>query len=96
MTERFSTSVTPEGTQTMTLGLKKSFLPMTFLMKKEPSTGIPALAYGVGHGGIEMIVIFGITMISNLVLSLMINSGQAGFLVSQTPKSAVSVFHKKA
>ena len=66
------------------------FLAMTFLMKKEPSTGIPALAYGVGHGGIEMIVIFGITMISNLVLSLMINSGQAGFLVSQTPAEAAA------
>lgn len=66
------------------------FLAMTFLMKKEPSTGIPALAYGVGHGGIEMIVIFGITMISNLVLSLIINSGQAGFLVSQTPAEAAA------
>ena len=37
-----------------------------------------------------MIVIFGITMISNLVLSLMINSGQAGFLVSQTPAEAAA------
>ncbi|MBQ9201394.1 MAG: YhfC family intramembrane metalloprotease [Bacteroidales bacterium] len=51
------------------------FLSMKFLIRREPSTLIPGLAYGAGHGGAEMLVIFGLTMISNLVVSLMINTG---------------------
>ena len=34
-----------------------------------------ALMYGVGHGGIEAILILGVTSISNLMASVMINSG---------------------
>lgn len=34
-----------------------------------------ALMYGVGHGGIEAILILGMTSISNLATSTMINSG---------------------
>lgn len=64
------------------------FLAMKFLMKKEPSTPLPGVAYGVGHGGIEMLIIFGITMISYLALSVMINAGQADLLVSKTPAEA--------
>lgn len=33
------------------------------------------LAYGLGHGGAEAILIVGLTYINNLVISLMINSG---------------------
>ncbi|MBR1570720.1 MAG: YhfC family intramembrane metalloprotease [Bacteroidales bacterium] len=53
------------------------FLSMKFLMKKEPESAIPAVAYGAGHGGVEMLLIFGLTMVSNLVISLMINAGHA-------------------
>lgn len=66
------------------------FLSMKILMKKEPTTPLPAVAYGIGHGGAEMILIFGLTMISNLALSLMINSGQADVLLSQAPEEAVT------
>jgi uncharacterized membrane protein YhfC len=34
------------------------------------------VAYGLGHGGFEAIVLVGLTYINNLVLSLAINSGQ--------------------
>lgn len=34
------------------------------------------LAFGVGHGGIESILITGMTMINNIVISLMINTGK--------------------
>lgn len=66
------------------------FLAMKFLMKKEPSTPLPGVAYGIGHGGAEMIVIFGLTMISNLVMSIMINSGQTDALLSQAPAEAAA------
>ena len=67
------------------------FLAMKFMLKKEPSTPVSAIAYGVGHGGVEMLVIFGITMVSNLVMAIMINSGQTDALFAQTPESAAAL-----
>jgi len=64
------------------------FLGMKFLLKKEPTGALPAVSYGAGHGGMEMLMIFGITMISNLVLSLMINAGQADTLLATAPAEA--------
>ncbi len=64
------------------------FLSMKFLMKKEPSTPLPGVAYGIGHGGAEMIIIFGITMIGNLAVSALINSGQTDAIFSKVPEEA--------
>ena len=65
------------------------FLSMKFLMKKEPSAPLPGVAYGIGHGGVEMLIIFGITMINNLVISALINSGQKDVIFSKVPDEAV-------
>ncbi len=64
------------------------FLSMKFLMKKEPSQALPGVAYGIGHGGAEMLLVFGITMIGNLVISALINSGQTALLFSQVPEES--------
>ena len=64
------------------------FLSMKFLMKKEPTTALPGLAYGAGHGGVEMLIVFGFSMISNLVMAVMINAGQLETIVAQTPTEA--------
>lgn len=61
------------------------FLAMQFLLKKEPTEAKTAVAYGIGHGGAEMLMIFGIAMISNLILSSMINNGQANLILSSVP-----------
>ena len=45
------------------------------LFKKKDLNKNNAFMYGVGHGGIESIVIVGLTNISNLITSFMINSG---------------------
>lgn len=64
------------------------FLSMKFLMKKEPSTPLPGVAYGIGHGGVEMLIIFGITMINNIAISALINSGQTDVLFTKVPEEA--------
>ena len=64
------------------------FLSMKILMKKEPSKPLPGVAYGIGHGGAEMLIIFGITMINNLAISALINSGQTDVLFSKVPEEA--------
>ena len=66
------------------------FLSMKFLMKKEPSKPLPGVAYGIGHGGAEMLIIFGITMINNLVISALINSGQTDILFTKVPEEAAA------
>ncbi len=65
------------------------FLSMKFLMKKEPSRALPGVAYGVGHGGMEMLIIFGVSMVSNLVVSLMINAGMTDLLTAKVPEDAL-------
>jgi uncharacterized membrane protein YhfC len=67
------------------------FLAMKFLMKKEPTTPLPGIAYGAGHGGAEMLIIFGFTMISSLVMAIMINTGQTDSLFAQAPKDAAAL-----
>ena len=64
------------------------FLAMKYLMKNEPARALPGVAYGIGHGGAEMLLIFGVTMISNIVLSVMINTGSADTLIATTPAEA--------
>lgn len=61
------------------------FLAMKFLLKDEPSGAKTAVAYGIGHGGIEMLIIFGFSMVSNLVIASMINLGQADTILSALP-----------
>jgi uncharacterized membrane protein YhfC len=55
------------------------FVSFSLLKKKyqDIKTGV---SYGVGHGGIEAILIGGIAMISNLVFCFLINSGHTGMI----------------
>lgn len=51
------------------------FLAMKICMKKNLDKQ-NAIMYGIGHGGIEAILLVGVTMQSNIVTSIMINAGQ--------------------
>ena len=50
-----------------------------------------ALAAGLGHGGIEAILIVGITYINNLIYIFMMNSGTFDAVVAQTAAMGVDV-----
>lgn len=57
------------------------YLAMKLCMKKtldKPN----AILYGVGHGGIEAILLIGLTYVNNLIIAMMINSGQAPMLLA--------------
>lgn len=50
------------------------YVAMRYFMKRR--LNLPnALMYGVGHGGIEAMLIVGLTSVNNLITSFMINSG---------------------
>lgn len=66
------------------------FIAMKYFMKDklEWKNG---LAFGIGHGGIEAIVIVGMTLINNIVLSFMINAGIfEAAVASQLPPEAIA------
>ena len=52
------------------------YLAFSFALKKYRSKNVNALMYGAGHGGFEAMAIVGLTMINNIVWSIMINSGR--------------------
>lgn len=54
---------------------------LVFRVFKKKTAGVRnALSYGIGHGGIEAILIVGLSMISNLMLAAIINAGMADTL----------------
>lgn len=59
------------------------YLAMKLCMKKTLNKQ-NAIMYGVGHGGIEAILLIGLSCISNLLLSVLINSGQLSVLLPMT------------
>ena len=65
------------------------FVAMKCFMKKEPDRIMPGVAYGVGHGGAEMLLLFGIGTISSLAMAIMINSGQTDALLAKAPANAL-------
>jgi len=50
------------------------YIAMKYFMKNRLSWR-NGLAFGIGHGGIEAILLIGMGMLSNIIISLMINSG---------------------
>ncbi len=51
---------------------------------------VDGLGYGIGHGGIEAIIVVGLAYVGNIALSIAINSGTLGALGSSLPASVVS------
>ena len=58
------------------------FVAMKWLLKKHRANDANALMYGAGHGGFECMMILGLTMVNNLIYSLLINSGGVEALYS--------------
>lgn len=50
-----------------------------------------SLAAGLGHGGIEAMVLIGMTYVNNLIYIVMINSGYFDYLIAQTAGLGVDV-----
>lgn len=57
------------------------FIAMKFFMKKDLSKE-SSIMYGIGHGGIEAIIICGFSMISNIIISIMLNAGMGNLLLT--------------
>ncbi|MDE6714090.1 MAG: YhfC family intramembrane metalloprotease [Lachnospiraceae bacterium] len=56
------------------------FIAFKTVLRKKQDKDVNALMYGAGHGGFEAAVLLGITMISNIAIAVMINSGNTSVL----------------
>lgn len=63
------------------------YLAMKLCMKKNLNKQ-NAIMYGVGHGGIEAMLLVGMTFVNNLIIAVMINMGQAPLLLSASSVDA--------
>ncbi|NLO39868.1 MAG: YhfC family intramembrane metalloprotease [Ruminiclostridium sp.] len=61
------------------------YLAFTLILKKHHDWE-NAVAFGIGHGGIEAILLVGLTYVSNLITSVMINSGMYDTILAQSPE----------
>lgn len=61
------------------------FLAMKYCMKNYLNKN-NAIMYGIGHGGIEAIIILGLAEISNIATSFAINSGAIDTIISSVPE----------
>lgn len=62
------------------------------LLKKQHNRPETALMYGAGHGGIEVLLVMGFSMLQNLVLAVMVNGGQVQTLLAPlTAEEAASL-----
>ena len=65
------------------------FLAFMTVLGKYRGKDINALMYGAGHGGFESIVILGISMVSNIALALLMNSGKTGPIAASLPEEVL-------
>lgn len=63
---------------------------MKLIRKKYPQPQT-ALMYGAGHGGVEVLLVMGLTMVQNLVYALMMNAGQMQAIVGSLPEAQAQV-----
>ena len=65
------------------------FTSFKTVLKKFQDKDINAFMYGAGHGGFEATVIYSLTMISNAVISFMINNGTLETITSAVPEDSL-------
>lgn len=70
------------------------FIAMKFCMKNFLDKK-NAIMYGIGHGGIEAIIIVGISEISNIATAVAINSGSLESVLSAVPQDQREVLYEQ-
>ena len=64
------------------------FVAMKFWLKKYYANPYNSIMYGAGHGGIEVLLLLGVTNINNIIYSVLYNSGLSNVLLDPLPDDA--------
>lgn len=59
------------------------------VLKKSQDKDVNALMYGAGHGGFEAVAILGLSMINNIIYSVLINTGNTDMVFKSLPAETV-------
>ncbi len=70
------------------------YIAMRFFMKNNLNRA-NALMYGVGHGGVEAIMLMGMVSVNNLVTSTMINSGSISEVMAQLDAATAQLTYEQ-
>ena len=70
----------------------RRLLAFKFLLKKNHSENTTALAYGAGHGGVEAFYLLTVTMITNLALIIIVNTGNLDKVISSMDQNTAEQF----
>lgn len=70
------------------------FLAMRFCMKKSLNRQ-NAIMYGIGHGGVEAVLLTGMTYIVNLVIAVKINSGGLDSILAALDESTAATAYEQ-
>ena len=72
------------------------YLAMRFLMEKKGAlTRENAVMYGIGHGGAESILILGLSMVSNLSMTVMLNAGGLENILAMVPEDMRDAYYQQ-
>jgi uncharacterized membrane protein YhfC len=63
------------------------FLAFKVFLRKQQAPG-DAVMYGVGHGGMEVLLVLTLSMVSNLLFVFMANAGMLDLLIASAPDQA--------
>ena len=66
------------------------FAAFSTVLKNSRDQDMNALMYGAGHGGIEAVVVLGLTSVNNLIWSSLINSGNTAQLTASLTGEALT------
>ena len=70
------------------------YVAMRFLMEKRGAlTRENAVMYGIGHGGTESILILGVSMVSNLSMTVMLNAGGLESVLAMVPEDMRDAYY---
>ncbi len=58
------------------------FAAFKTVLRRYRERDVNALMYGAGHGGLEAVVILGITSVNNLIYSILLNTGRSALLTA--------------
>lgn len=68
------------------------FAAMGTVLRKVHHDDGNALMYGAGHGGVEVLLVLGITMLNNLIISVLLNTGHLDLLTAKLDATQAGAF----
>ncbi len=64
---------------------------LRFLLKIKPNESVnTGISYGLGHGGVEAIILAGLASINNITMSILINTGKTESILQQLPAAQLA------